>query len=308
MVSILTVTFSPCIDKSSTTPFLLPVKKLRCTHPRIEPGGGGINVAKAITRLGGNVLAVYPAGGYTGKALNNLMKSQGIPTHFVETGVETRENVVILETSNNNQYRFVMPAVSLLQTEWEALIRAIEKMAASGFIVISGSMPENSPGDLFDRVTRIASAANAKLVVDTSGRSLEQALSAGVYMIKPNLSELAKLVNRASIDMTEAGREAQRLVHAGHCEIVLVSLGDKGAILVTGDTIKRIPAPDVTSQSTVGAGDSMVAGMVLSLSTGRTPEEAATYAVACGTAATLRPGTELCRKEDVEELLQRMTR
>ncbi|MFZ1369449.1 MAG: PfkB family carbohydrate kinase, partial [Ferruginibacter sp.] len=126
MASIITITFSPCIDKSTSIPALIPEKKLRCAVPKLEPGGGGINVARAIIKLGGSAVAVFPSGGYTGKFFNHLMENENVPSVIIETGNETRENIIVLDDSNNNQYRFGMPGTRLTETEWKQCLHAVE--------------------------------------------------------------------------------------------------------------------------------------------------------------------------------------
>src|SRR5688572_20349598 len=118
MASIITITFSPCIDKSTSVPSLVPEKKLKCATPKLEPGGGGINVARAIIKLGGNATAVFPSGGYTGKYFNHLMKEEKVPSIIIESANETRENIIVLDESSNSQYRFGMPGTGLKESEW----------------------------------------------------------------------------------------------------------------------------------------------------------------------------------------------
>lgn len=300
--AIITVTFSPCIDKSTSVPSLIPEKKLKCASPKLEPGGGGINVARAITKLGGNAIAVYPAGGYTGKYFNHLLADEKIPAIIIDTKEETRENIIVLEESTNKQYRFGMPGTLLQKSEWQQILDRIEEIEAPAFIVASGSLPPGVPVDIFARIARIAKKKNTRFVADTSGEALQQAVTEGVYMIKPNLGELSSLAGKDHLLPDEVPGIARQLIEKGNCQMVIVSMGADGALLVTRDIIQTIRPPAVNTKSTVGAGDSMVAGVVLALSNGKGPEEAAQYGVACGTAATMNPGTELCRPEDVEKL------
>src|SRR3954470_22723729 len=135
MTKIVTITFSPCIDKSTTVPAFIPEKKLTCTAPKLEPGGGGINVARAIKRLGGEALAIFPSGGYTGKFLNYLVELENVNYIAIDIASETRENIIILETSTNNQYRFGMPGTPLQKNEWEQCIQAVAASENVEYIV-----------------------------------------------------------------------------------------------------------------------------------------------------------------------------
>lgn len=304
MTTILTVTFNPAIDKSTTVPQLIPEKKLRCTEPVFEPGGGGINVARAIHKLGGQVIAAYLAGGYTGKTFTDLLSSEGVSSIASEIGGSTRENLVVFESSSARQYRFVMPGPLVKTDECLAFLNSIKNIPDIGYIVVSGSMPEGMPQDIFAQISGISKAKNARLIVDTSGQALKQAVSSGVYMIKPNLRELSSLAGQEQLDAAHAVDIAQGVIRNGTCEVIALSMGEKGAVLITRDTAIDIVPPRIQVKSTVGAGDSMLAGIVYSLSLGRSLKEAGRYGVACGTAATLNPGTELCRKEDANRLYE----
>jgi 6-phosphofructokinase 2 len=302
MPSIVTITFSPCIDKSTTVPSLIPEKKLRCTQPTLEPGGGGINVARALVKLGGQATAIFPSGGYTGKYFNQLMKEENVPSVIIETTHETRENIIVLEESTNKQYRFGMPGTALSEKEWRLCLDAVEAMDDALFVVASGSLPPGVPPGIYAQLARIVNNKNAKLIVDTSGEALELAAGEGVYLLKPNLGELASLAGGKTLTPGEAPAIAKSVIEQGKCEVIIVSMGAEGALLVTRDLAEKIIPPLVEKKSTVGAGDSMVAGIVFYLSKGKSLPEAARYGVACGTAATLNAGTQLCRREDADKI------
>jgi len=305
MSTILTITFSPCVDKSFSIPELIPEKKLRTSIPKTEPGGGGINVARVLARLGTNAIALYPSGGYTGQALDELIAKEHIPAIPVKTRNETRENVIVLETSTNKQFRFTMPATSLSEKEIERLLESIEHVKKLDFIVVSGSLPAGIAPNIFSRIA-IVGKKKAKLVVDTSGEGLKYAVDQGVYLIKPNISELAYLAGKEYLHTNEIVHHAKSIIKTKNCEIIVVSLNAAGAMLVTKNAAIAITPPAVKVKSTVGAGDSMVAGIVFALSRGDNIETASQYGVACGTAATLNAGTELCHKKDVEALFNQI--
>jgi 6-phosphofructokinase 2 len=306
MPSIITITFNPAIDKSTTVAVLVPEKKLKCTTPIYQPGGGGINVARAIKKLGGEATAIYLAGGYTGKTFTELLTKESVASVVIETAGSTRENLIVVQTASNQQYRFGMPGPHILEHEWKECLTAIEKINGAEYIVASGSLPNGVPTDIFARIAVIAKRKNARLIVDTSGEALKQAVSEGVYLIKPNLGELSSLAGKEELNIELVDDVARTIIEKGKCEVVVVSMGSAGAMLVTKEMAQQIIPPAVLRKSTVGAGDSMVAGMVLSLSRNKTLFEIVQYGVACGTAATMNPGTELCRKEDAEHLYKLM--
>ena len=303
MTNIITITFNPCIDKSTTVNALKPETKLSCSPPVFEPGGGGINVARAIKKLGGEAIAVYPSGGYTGKFLNILLAQENIPELNIETQKHTRENMIVMDIATNQQYRFGMPGQHLSDDEWQRCLQTIE-MNHSEFIVASGSLPPGVPKDIFARLAKIAKRQKRKLIVDTSEEALLRAIEEGVYMIKPNLGELSKLAERETIATNDIEPLAKSLIQKGKCEIVVVSMGALGAMLISREGTFKVEAPIVKAQTTVGAGDTMVAGIVLYISQGKSLLEALQYGVACGTAATINAGTALCNKEDVDRLYE----
>ncbi len=302
MPKIITITLNPAIDKSTSVPVLVPEKKMKCTLPVFEPGGGGINVARAIKKLGGNATALYLAGGYTGKFFTQLLDRENIDSIVIEMANHTRENLIVLNSTANLQYRFGMPGPLVEEVEWKKLLDTLEKINGIDFIVASGSLPPGVPVDIYARIASVAKRKGTKCVVDTSGEALQLAAEEGVYLLKPNLGELSSLVGSEEISTGMVDDVAATLIENGRSEVVLVSMGAAGAMLVTKQTVKQLSAPVVKRISTVGAGDSMVAGIIMGLSKGFSILESAKYGVASGTAATINPGTELCRLEDVERL------
>ncbi len=302
MSRIVTITLSPCIDKSTSVPKLLPEKKLLCASPKLEPGGGGINVARALKKLGEDAIAIFPSGGYTGKFFNHLIEVENIHSRIIEIENETRENIIVLDQSANCQYRFGMPGTELNESEWRNCLKAVEEINNVEYIVASGSLPPGVPVDIYATLAEIATQKKAKFVVDTSGEALKDAAERGVYLLKPNLGELAYLAGVEELQPGDVVDASKGIIAKGMCEVLVVSMGVIGATLITKDSVDIITSPKVELKSTVGAGDSMVAGIIFYLLKGKSIQEAARFGVACGTAATMNPGTELCKKEDAERL------
>jgi 6-phosphofructokinase 2 len=304
MSSIVTITFSPCIDKSTTAPSVVPEKKLRCVQPVLEPGGGGINVARAIKKLGGAATAIFPSGGYTGKFFNYLLSKEDIDSVIIETSAETRENFIVVDDSTGNQYRFGMPGTLLKEDEWRACIEKISSIPDVKYLVASGSLPPGVPHDVFAILARLAKKANIRLIVDTSGEPLKEASDEGLFLLKPNIVELAFLAGKKELQQNEVKEIARKIITNGNVEVLVVSMGEEGCILVTDTIAQKITPPEIEGKSTVGAGDSMVAGIIHFLSQGKDITEAVKYGVACGSAATMNPGTELCNKDDADRLYE----
>lgn len=300
---ILTLTVSPAIDKSTKFAGLVAEQKIRCETPHFDAGGGGINVSKAIARLGGNSLAVFTVGGASGELLQDLVKKEGIDFQTIKTESWTRENFIAVDTHTNAQYRFGMPGPTITEKESKEILKAIEE-AKPDFLVASGSLSPGLGDDFYEKVAAISRKIGSKLIIDTSGAPLERAIDEGVYLLKPNVGELAKLVKKESLEIDEVDDAAREIIRQGKCEVVVVSLGPQGAVLVTKDICEHIPAPPVQKKSTVGAGDSMVGGMVWALSEGKDLSEMLRWGVACGSAATMNEGTQLFTKQDAHKLFK----
>lgn len=305
MSKIVTLTFNPVIDKTTSINGLAPEKKLQCTDPAFGPGGGGINVTRALRNLGADSLAIYPAGGHSGKFLNDLMKQHDLWFQATETATHTRENFIVFDKATGLQYRFGMPGSPIEEHECKALLDAVRNTEAD-FIVASGSLMPGMPTDIVAQVAQIAKEKGAKLILDTSGDALHKAVEVGVYLLKPNLGELSSLVGQEELDHDSVDEIGKEIIQRGDCEVLVVSMGAKGAKMITKDEMIEVSSPVVRSVSTLGAGDCMVAGMVLAFSRNKSLKEVLQYGIACGTAATLTHGSELCRKEDVERLCRMM--
>lgn len=301
MDPIVTVTFHPCIDVNVSVAALVPDIKLPCTQVRRQPGGGGINVARAIRQLGGKATAVFMTAGATGDRLDHLLAEEGVPTVVLEVEGETRENIIIRDEKTGLQYRCNLPGPPIPETALEDLLILLDKAAGIRWLVVSGSMAPGMTTDIYPRLAALAGRKGIRLIIDAAGEALRAALHSGVYLVKPSLQELLALTSGRE-DGDDIEDRARQLLAGSRCEAVIVSLGADGALLATRAGCRRFPAPKVTVASTVGAGDSMVAGIVLSLDNGVSLEQSVAFGCLCGAAATMRPGTSLCRPEDVNRL------
>lgn len=301
--TVLTITLNPTVDKSATVEAIKPEKKLRCSQPVYEPGGGGINVSRGLERLGLDSCAIYPSGGRTGELLGQLLKKENVEGIPISVAAETRENFIVVDTSSNEQYRFGMPGEEISVEEADNIHkRIVEREPFPDFVVISGSLPPGLEPSFLRKLVKEMKAKGAKIILDTSGDALSEAIQEGVYLLKPNLGELSRLSGRGELDNESADEAAKQLIDEGKAELVVVSMGPQGAYLVSKNETLHVPAPSVKKLSTVGAGDSMVAGIVYVLAKEGTMSEAARMGVACGTAATMTKGTGLFTKENAEKL------
>jgi len=308
MKHVITLTMNPAIDINTTVQNVAPEQKLRSGPLHYEPGGGGINVSRAIKKIGGKSVALYPRGGSTGRMLRDLLDREGLQQQAVQIEKWTRQNFIVLEESSNQQYRFGTPGPELKESEWQKCLDDLSKVDPKpAYLVASGSLPPGVPEDFYARVVAIGNKLGSRVVMDTSGAPYRKALQEGVFLIKPNLRELRLLVDRDLHNESEQEEAAMELVRSGKSRVVVVSIGAAGAFVATDEGIERMRAPTVTIRSKVGAGDSMVGGIVFSLANEKSVREASLFGLAAGSAAVMTPGTELCRRDDVIRLYDQMS-
>lgn len=307
MADVVTLTMNPAIDLSTAVERVAPERKLRCEGLRRDPGGGGINVARVVRRMGTGISAIYTTGGISGRLLADLVQREGVDSIALEIAADTREDFTVLERATGGQFRFVLQGPRMGASEWQACLGTLESLDPfPRYLVASGSLPPGVPDDFYAHVAWLAKERRARLVLDTSGPALKQALAHGVFMVKPNLNELSGLIGAGLTTEEDAARACHRLVAEGQAEVVALTLGNRGALLTTAGATWRAPALPIEPVSAIGAGDSFVGAMVWSLSAGHSLELAFRYGMAGGSAALLTPGTELCRRDDVVRLLDQV--
>ena len=302
MAAIVTLTMNPALDIATSTDRVEPTHKLRCSVPRYDPGGGGINVARAVHALGGEAVAIFPVGGPAGEMIRHMLQQEGVAHHAIPIPGFTRESLAVEELTSGKQFRFILPGPELSPADQERCLDQLSA-AASGaqYIVASGSLPPGVPDGFYARVAELARLQGARFVIDTSGPALRQA-GLGIYLLKPSLRELVDLIGREIRNERDEELAARQIIEQGRCEILVLSLGAQGALLVTAEESERFAPIPVEARSTVGAGDSMLAGIVLGLSRGLPLHGAVRFGMAAGAAALLGSGTQLCRRSDVERL------
>ena len=309
MKSIITLTMNPSVDLSSTIPTITDEKKLRCSTVEYDPGGGGINVSRAITILGGRSKAFYPAGGHFGTFLDELLQRDHIDHVRFPILESSRLNVSIIEESSDKQYRFNMPGAKVKEKECQNILNSLRDFIPSpDFIVASGSLPPGVPTDFYRKLGEIAKHKNCKFIVDTADEPLRQALEGGVFLIKPNLNEFQQLTGENFQNEQEIIQEAQCMIQNNQSTYIIISLGAGGSFFITKDNYDHIRSPLVPIRSRVGAGDSMVAGITLKLAEGKSIEDAVRYGISAGAAAVMSPGTKLCSFDDTESIYKTMKR
>ena len=303
MTDILTITMNPALDVLTTIDKVSDTHKMRCGAVLKHPGGGGVNVARVLHRLGANCVALYLAGGVTGERHHKLMSAKKVRCHVMPIAEETRESFSVHETSSGNDFRFVLPGPNVSAVEYEACFDYVAQHLPKQFLVISGGLAPGVPDNFYARLAALAKQHGVRVVLDTNGPALVEALKVGVYLFKPSLRELRDLTGKDLPDEVAQVAAAQQLIQSGQAEIVAVSLGEAGAMVVSADQVWQARALTVDVQTTIGAGDSFVAGMVWSLGRGESLVKAFQYGMAAGAAALLSPGTSLSQASDIHHLV-----
>jgi len=243
MADVVTLTMNPSIDLSVSVERVAPFHKLRSSDERRDPGGGGINVARVLKRLGADVTAVYPSGGALGQLLRQLVDREGIAELTIPISGETREDFTVVERATGYQYRFILPGPRLSEHEWHACLAKFDALdRRTSFVVCSGSLPPGVPDDFYGRVVQAAKLASTRIIIDSSGPSLRAALQRGVYLVKPNLNELRSLFGEQLQTQADWIKACRSLIDKQQAEIVVLTLGEQGALLVTGNDILRLRA------------------------------------------------------------------
>ena len=303
MAKVVTLTPNPALDVATHVDRLVPEHKLRCGPVRRDPGGGGINVARVIHRLGGKAVAVFPAGGSTGDLLQGLLRAEGVDARAVKAAGATRESLHVSD-AGGAQYRFVLPGEPLSESEWTACRdTALAETGEGDFLVGSGSLPPGVLADFYAGAFTAAKAKGAKTVIDTHGPPLDAALAQGVYLLKASAREMATHLGHRPADAASWCGACSGVVRGGKAEIVIVTLGAEGAVLIGAGQALHATVPVVKALTSVGAGDAFLGGFLFKLESGAAMDAALRYAAACGTAALLSHGTGLSDPAQVERLL-----
>lgn len=306
MPALVTLTLNPALDLATTADHVAPTHKLRCGPVQRFAGGGGINVARVLHRLGADVLAWALVGGAAGAQVRQLLADEGVPTVLQPIAGDTRENFSVVETCTGQEFRFVLPGPQLHAAEWQDCLDALAaQQPQPRWLIASGSLPPGTPDDFYAQLARALAPHGVRVAVDTSGPPLAAALQAGVSLVKPSLRELREVMQQPLEHAADWCAAVQSLVKSGAAEIVALSVGEQGALLATRDGVWQAPALNVPATTgTTGAGDCFLAALVWALDRGDAPAEALRWGVAAGAAALLHPGTTLARAGDVQRLVR----
>ena len=303
---IYTVTLNPALDHFIEVDGLVVDDANRVKGECLYAGGKGIDVSRALRHLGGNSMALGFIGGHNGRTMVDLLKAEGVTCYFTPITRETRRDIVVCTGKPRTQTMLNAPGPVVTPVEWHAFLTHLRLLdLREAYVVVSGSLPRGVPADAYYQIITLVRKLGAKAILDADGPCLREGLKAKPFAIKPNLNELRRATGKPLRTDAEIVAAAATLNRSG-VEIVLVSCGRRGLFVVgDGARIRAVPPP-VKVRSTVGAGDSAVAGFVFGHAGGKSSEECARFAAAAGTAATLAPGNQLCTLKDTLRLVPRI--
>lgn len=305
---IATLTLNPSLDEIYTLDRFRPGEMHRAVGMARYPGGKGINVSRVVQELGVRTRAFGCAGGRDGQWLADALDALGVPHRFARLAGTTRNNVKMLIRRPRQELQINTPGPRIAAGELRALTRMLVACRPRpAWWVYSGSIPPGVPAGIYRRLIAWAHRDGIPCVLDADGPALAAGLPARPELIKPNRAEAERLLGRRLRTVRDAARAARALTQRGIAAVV-ISLGRAGAVMARRDTggVWAAPSPPVRVDSTIGAGDSLVGGFLTGLVRGWPPAEAFRLGIACGAACAMTPGTELCRRADVERLLPRV--
>ena len=299
---IYTLTLNPALDRELTVPAFAFDQVLRASSVRVDYGGKGFNVSRALAALGAESIALGFVGGATGESLTVGLADLGIRTDFVQVAGETRTNVSIVTEDRAHYLKVNDPGPMITHAEQTALLRKTRALAQPGdWWVLAGSLPPGVPATFYAEVIRLVQSAGAHAVLDTSGEPLRVGCTARPFLVKPNATEVSELAGTRVTSLDEA-RSAIGKIHTLGVHNVVISLGRVGALYSDGQNIWQAEPPEVDECNPIGAGDAVVAGLVWALSRDYGGSEALRWGVACGAAAASLDGTAMGPRSLVETL------
>ena len=300
---IITVTLNPAVDQNLELERLIPGDTNRVLDSRIDPGGKGINVSRVLRELGRESLAAGLAPGSLGRFIEHSLLEQGILCDFVHTRGQTRTNLTVVDESAHEttvlSYRGPEVDPRHLQTLESRLRRFI---SAGDWLVVAGSIPPPIEPEVYARLIQLGRQLGAHTVLDADAEALAAGLTGQPDLVKSNHHEAERLLGTSLKDDTKLLEAAEAMRNAG-AATAIITAGSRGAVAVGEEGAWWSWPPQTEVVSAVGAGDALLAGLLMKLEEGAGMEEALRWGTAAGAAACLTQGTQLCRRDDFTQLL-----
>ncbi|MEM9756368.1 MAG: PfkB family carbohydrate kinase [Pseudomonadota bacterium] len=310
MTEILTITVNPALDLSTEAPAVIPDQKLRCSAPIVHPGGGGVNVSRAIANLGGQSHTLIAFGGATGGELVRLLREEGLTPESLGVNHPTRQSTSVLDHATGLQYRFMMPGPPWSAADCAVAREAVVSAVKPGALVVpSGSLPPGMPEDFFLDLAPEVRARGGRIILDTSGPALESAAAhpGDLYVLRMDLAEAREVSGKSLVDVSEIAELAHDLRNKTGAPVIMIAAGAQGTVIDCAEWRGLTRPPVVVPRSKVGAGDSFIGAFALSLTRGDDPVTACAWGTAAAASAVTTEGTELCSRAETERFFSQVT-
>lgn len=311
MTPILTITLNPALDIAASVDEITIGPKLRCEGGQIDPGGGGVNVTRAIKILGGQSQAFVATAGVLGDLLVKQLRKHGIDPICYATNGHTRQSLSVYEESSGKQLRLILPGPIWTQPQIDGLIDNILSHVSEGaFVVASGSLPLGLPDDLYIKLNTALRVKNAQMVLDTSTDTLITSIKSAVHpyaVLRMNRIEAETLADRSFPTPEDMADFGQNLIARNIAKVVVMARGGEGSVFVSATERLHVQTPKTKILSAVGAGDSLVGGLTLALAQGKSLEEAGIVASSAASSAVQTGASDLCLREVVEQIMKTCT-
>ncbi len=301
-MEIITINFHPTLDNYFEVEDLLPSSKMHVQNQIILPGGGGLNVSRVLSQLNKSSFAIYFAGGAYGHELALKLSEAPFENYKIEHQKTIRENIVLKNKKDGAEYRFNMPIQELDPTDYFKILPLLAQHQNMKFLVLSGHFGDTIPLEFLQELIENTKKKKVKVLIDSKGIGLRNAFDIGVFLVKPNRREFEMMVGENCPDLASLKAKGQAYISTSATENILISLGKEGALLINKSQTRFFQAPTIEQKNSVGAGDSLLAGVIFKLAEGQSIENSIEFGILCGAATAMQDQHHFCTMETIEKL------
>jgi 6-phosphofructokinase 2 len=297
---IYTITLDPTLEKTIDVEEFVYDEVNYAVERKSAAGGKGFDISRIIRDLGGESVAFGFMGGYNGIEVEGRLSNEGIVCDFTRINDETCERITLHQRKKKTQTLLGTLPAQATPFEMTTLLNKIAQIPRDSYLVISGKLPPGVNDSFYAQIVTVLKDKQVKIFLDADGEALKKGVNAGPYLMKPNIHEFGRLVEKNIADCDDVLQNVRPFLD--RCECVVISMGARGAVGVSREETFVVTPPKVTVKSSMGAGDALLGGLVLAMSDGSTFRDALTFGVACGTASTLTAESGVLCMDDVREI------
>ncbi len=301
--AIVSLSLNPAIDLTYEIDQLIQDQKSRSASTCYDPGGTGINVGRALEKLNANSHTCCVTAGKMGEFLRTMLKQELNNVFTLEIEGETRINTTIVQQSPQRQYEINAAGPAIPPRQLELIISRFLSLCGQGIGILTGTLPPGTPDSTYHRINTALKHQGGRCIIDAPVAILKKSLDSQPFLIKPNQHELETMLGKKLNSIEQIAHESRR-IHEKGISYVCVSLAENGALLTGPDNSYYCPAPEINMRSSVGAGDSLVAGLAYAFSENKNIEQALQLAVCCGAGTAQQTGTQLFKQSELDMLIK----